>query len=276
MTGSVMDAEDIVQEAFVAYGQLPDPGDIRNERAFLYKIVTNRCLDLLRSSARQRELYVGPWLPEPLMDDASAASEDPSEAYMRRESLSTAYLLLLQQLGAVERAVFLLREIFGYAYDEIAGMVGKSEANCRQIYRRARGSIHYDPSRSPAVDVADRQIKRFVGALAQGDTGTLLELLSDNVVFLSDGGGKVMAAQKPVAGVRAVAQLLQNLLRMYEGKFTLSFHNVNGLPGIRLVVEERLQYIYSFDFAGEQIGNIYAIANPDKLKHVPIEDRDLP
>ncbi|WP_308737639.1 sigma-70 family RNA polymerase sigma factor [Paenibacillus sp. AR247] len=138
MLGSVMDAEDIVQEAFISYGRLEEPDAIRNERSFLYKIVTNRCLDLLRSSAKKRELYVGPWLPEPLMGLLDAAEADPSEIYMRRESISTAYLLLLQQLSAVERAVFLLREIFHYSFDEIAGMVGKSTANCRQIFHRAK------------------------------------------------------------------------------------------------------------------------------------------
>lgn len=132
MLGSVMDAEDVVQEAFLSYEQVGDSDSIQNKRAYLYKIVTNRCLDLLRSSAKKRELYVGPWLPEPLMDNTMPGpGQDPSELYLRRESISTFYLLLLQQLNAVERAVFLLREIFRYPFDEIAGMVGKSSANCR-------------------------------------------------------------------------------------------------------------------------------------------------
>ncbi|MFG1735703.1 sigma-70 family RNA polymerase sigma factor [Paenibacillus sp. 843] len=125
MLGSVMDAEDIVQEAFISYNQLPHPEEIRNERAFLYKIVTNRCLDLLRSSAKKRELYVGPWLPEPLIENM-ASETDPSHIVEQQESISTAYLLLLQQLNAVERAVFLLREIFHYSYDEIAEILGKT------------------------------------------------------------------------------------------------------------------------------------------------------
>lgn len=272
MLGSVMDAEDIVQEAFIAYDQLPDPAAIRNERAFLYKIVTNRCLDLLRSSAHQRELYVGPWLPEPLIESGAPGTPgtlgtDPSEAYLRRESISTAYLLLLQQLNAVERAVFLLREIFHYSYDEIADMIGRSSANCRQIFHRAQKSIQFDPDETPSFSVAEEKVKDFVNSLLQGNTGKLLELVSDNVVFYSDGGGKVQAARVPVIGIELVIRFLSNLTRMYEGKFTCSFLIVNGLPGVRIVLGD-VRYFFSFAFRGNQIRTIYAVANPDKLKHL--------
>ncbi|MGV2806551.1 sigma-70 family RNA polymerase sigma factor, partial [Clostridium perfringens] len=135
--------------------------DIRNERALLYKIVTNRCLDLLRASAKKRELYVGPWRPEPLIENM-ASETDPSHIVEQQESISTAYLLLLQQLNAVERAVFLLREIFHYSYDEIAEILGKSSTNCRQIFRRAKSSIHFVPDQSPSISVAEEQIKEFV------------------------------------------------------------------------------------------------------------------
>lgn len=267
MLGSVMDAEDIVQEAFIAYDQLPDAASIRNERAFLYKIVTNRCLDLLRSSAKKRELYVGPWLPEPLLP-TGAAMADPSDIYLQKETISTAYLLLLQQLNAVERAVFLLREIFHYSYDEIADMIGKSSANCRQIFHRAQKSIHFDPEHVPPVSVAERQIKEFVNSLIQGNTGKLLELLSENVVFYSDGGGKVKAAQVPITGLQRVAALLQNLLQMYAGKMRYTFELVNGMPGIRLMTDDGLQYIFSFAFRQQRIETIYSVANPEKLRHV--------
>jgi len=273
MLGSVMDAEDIVQEAFLAYDQLPDPGAIRNERAFLYKIVTHRCLDLLRSSAKKRELYVGPWLPEPLIGLASA-EEEPSAAYMQKESISTAYLLLLQQLNAVERAVFLLREIFHYSYDEIADMVGKNVANCRQIYRRAKAGIHFDPDSVPSIHVAEERIKAFVSSLMQGDTNHLLELLSENVVLYTDGGGKVRAARIPVVGWDRVTLFFRNLLAMYAGKYDLSFLNVNGLPGVRIRMEDGVQYIYSFAFKQLRIETIYSVGNPDKLRHV--QDRSVP
>ncbi|WP_127529948.1 RNA polymerase sigma-70 factor [Paenibacillus kobensis] len=267
MLGSVMDAEDIVQEAFLAYDQLPDSAAIHNERAFLYKIVTNRCLDLLRSSAHKRELYVGPWLPEPLID-RGVSDSDPSQAYLQRESISTAYLLLLQQLNAVERAVFLLREIFHYSFDEIAGTIGKSSANCRQIFHRAQKSIHFDPDPTPSISVAEGKIKDFVHSLMQGNTTKLLELVSENVVLYADGGGKVRAAQVPVVGIDKVIKLHQNLLQMHEGKFSFAFLTVNGLPGIRVILNEDTQYIYSFAFRNNQIQTIYSVANPDKLRHL--------
>ncbi|MDQ6420601.1 sigma-70 family RNA polymerase sigma factor [Paenibacillus sp. LHD-117] len=193
MLGSVMDAEDIVQETFLAFSQSANADAIKNERAYLYKIATNRCLDLLRSSAKKRELYVGPWLPEPLLGN-DPVEGDPAEAYVRRESMSTAYLMLLQQLNAVERAIFLLRELYRYSYDEIADIVGKSSANCRQIFVRAQRSIHDGKPEHPPVPVADSVVKAFVQSVKQGDTSRMLELVSDSVVFLSDGGGKVKAA----------------------------------------------------------------------------------
>jgi len=262
-----MDAEDIVQEAFLAYDQLSDSSAIQNERAFLYKIVTNRCLDLLRSSAKKRELYVGPWLPEPLIEK-NALGGDPSDAYLQHESISTAYLLLLQQLNAVERAVFLLREIFHYSYDEVAEIIGKSSANCRQIYHRAKNSIHFDPDQSPSISIAEGQIKEFVNSLIQGNTSKLLELVSENVVFYSDGGGKVRAAQIPIFGLDKVISLHQNLLRIYEGQYSYSFLIVNGFLGVRIKMDENLQYVYSFNFRNNQIQTIYAVANPDKLRHI--------
>ncbi|MCU6792553.1 RNA polymerase sigma factor SigJ [Paenibacillus sp. WQ 127069] len=267
MLGSVMDAEDIVQEAFLSYDQLPNANAIQNERAYLYKIVTNRCLDLLRSSAKKREMYVGPWLPEPLIEQGVLES-DPSDAYLQRESISTAYLLLLQQLNAVERAVFLLREIFHYSYDEIAEMIGKNSANCRQIFHRAQKSIHFEPDPTPSISVAEEKVKDFVNSLMQGNTNKLLELISENVVFYSDGGGKVRAAQIPIIGIDQVIKLHQNLLKMYEGKFSYIFLSVNGLPGIHINFSEGIQYVYSFAFKNNQIQTIYSVANPDKLRHL--------
>jgi RNA polymerase sigma-70 factor (TIGR02957 family) len=267
MLGSVMDAEDIVQEAFVSYDQIPNANAIQNERAYLYKIVTNRCLDLLRSSAKKREMYVGPWLPEPLIEQG-VLEADPSDAYLQRESISTAYLLLLQQLNAVERAVFLLREIFHYSYDEIAEMIGKNSANCRQIFHRAQSSIHFEPDPTPSVSVAEEKVKDFVNSLMQGNTNKLLELISENVVFYSDGGGKVRAAQIPIIGIDQVIKLHQSLLKMYEGKFSFTFLSVNGLPGIRINFSEGIQYVYSFAFKNNQIQTIYSVANPDKLRHL--------
>ncbi|WP_317972281.1 RNA polymerase sigma factor SigJ [Paenibacillus sp. CCS19] len=267
MLGSVMDAEDIVQDAFLSYDGLSDVGAIRNERAFLYKIVTNRCLDLLRSSVKKRELYVGPWLPEPLIEKA-ASDNDPSNKYLRSESISTAYLLLLQQLNAAERAVFLLREIFHYSFEEIADIVGKSSANCRQIFHRAKKSIHFDQDQQPSVSIAEEKIKEFVRSMLQGNTTKLLELVSENVVLYSDGGGKVRAAQVPVVGFEQVLKLHRNVINMHEGKLSFSFLAVNGLPGILIRIGEETKYVYSFAYDNHKIKAIYSVANPEKLRHL--------
>jgi RNA polymerase sigma-70 factor (ECF subfamily) len=211
-------------------------------------------------------MYVGPWLPEPLIEN-EASDDDPSNMYLRSESISTAYLLLLQQLNAMERAVFLLREIFYYSFEEIADIVGKSSANCRQIFHRARKSIHFEPDQQPSVSIAEEKLKEFVNSLLQGNTTKLLELLSENVVFYSDGGGKVKAAHVPVVGFEQVLKLHQNLIRMYAGKFSYSFLMVNGLPGVRLRMDDGVQYVYSFAYRDHKIQTIYTVANPEKLRH---------
>lgn len=262
--GSVMDAEDIVQEAFITFDQLPNRDQIENPKAYLSKIVTNRCIDLVRSSTKTRESYVGPWLPEPLVE---CQQHDPSQIYLNKESISTAYLLLLQQLNEVERAVFLLREVFHYSYDEIAEMVGKSNANCRQIFHRAKKSIHYEPQQSPTIATAEQQVKKFIDFLLEGDVDQLLQLVSKDVVLLTDGGGKVKAAHIPIIGAAKVIQLSVTLTKMYTGQFTLSLPFVNGWPGVVLTMEDRT-IVYSFHFKGNQIQTIYSVANPDKLHHV--------
>jgi RNA polymerase sigma-70 factor (TIGR02957 family) len=267
MLGSVMDSEDIVQEAFIAFNQLPNHEHIENKKAYLCKIVTNRCLDLIRSSAKKREVYVGPWLPEPLLE-VENSSNDPSQAYFQQESISTAYLLLLQQLNAIERAVFLLREVFQYSYDEIADILGKSSANCRQIFHRAKKSMEYDPKEQPSISMAESKVKEFVQSILNGNVNQLLELVSEDIGMYSDGGGKVKAAQIPIFGATRVVQLLQNLMKMYAGEFTIKYTSINGMPGLILTIDDHLQYVYSFAFSGNRIQTIYAVANPDKLRHL--------
>jgi RNA polymerase sigma-70 factor (ECF subfamily) len=262
-----MDAEDIVQDTFVTFDQIPDREKITNVKAYLCKIVTNRCLDLLRSSAKKRELYVGPWLPEPLLNQEILES-DPAISYLQKESLTTAYLLLLQQLNAMERAVFLLREIFQYTYEEVADMVGKSVANCRQIYRRAKQSIHFDSETIPSVTEAQTQVKDFIQSIIQGNTAHLLHLIREDVVCYNDGGGKVRAAQIPVVGLSKVIHMHTNLAKMYEGQYKVQFAEVNGLPGMIIVMNDSTKYVYSFSFKGKEIQTIYAVANPDKLLHI--------
>lgn len=272
MLGSVSDAEDIVQEAFVAVKQLPPHTQIHNEKSYLCKIVANRCLNLLQHSVKQREVYVGTWLPEPLVSYANDKDLDPSEIYQQKESLSTAYLLLLQQLSATERIVFLLREVFEYSYDEIADVVGKSSFNCRQIFHRAKKSMHRNPRKSTAVEaVTESQVQQFIQALIDGDSSSLLRLLANDAVHYTDGGGKAQAIPYPVVGIANVIQFYEVLIRWFRDpdmSYSYQFAQVNGNPGLVLMLEGKPAYVYAFEAENNKIRSIYTVANPEKLQHL--------
>jgi len=270
MLGSVMDAEDIVQEAFLTlYKSGSD--HIQNIKAYMCKIVTNRCLELLRSTSKHREVYVGTWLPEPLVTTASDET-DPMHSYLQKESVSTAYLLLLQQLSYVERAVFLLREAMQYDYEEIADIVGKSSANCRQIFHRAKRSlcVKYDPDN---LDHFDREktinlVEQFMYALTSGDAAQIMKFLSTDAVLLTDGGGKVKALLQPLHGHIRISHSVTVFLQKLLGSLTYRITMVNGLPGVVVYRNEKTLSVISFNVLDGHIVNLYFVANPDKLTHV--------
>ncbi|MGC6588848.1 sigma-70 family RNA polymerase sigma factor [Paenibacillus sp. Dod16] len=231
MMGSVMDAEDIVQEAFLTiYKSGSD--HIQNIKAYLCKIVTNRCLELLRSTSKQREVYAGTWLPEPLVATASDET-DPIQSYLQKESVSTAYLLLLQQLSYVERAVFLLREAMQYDYEEIAGIVGKSSTNCRQIFHRAKRSLNMKPVPDHVDDLNRKQttglVEQFMHAFAAGDVARIMKFLSVDAILFTDGGGKVQALAQPVHGLTRISNLMMTYFNKFPVDFTYRITMVNGL-----------------------------------------------
>jgi RNA polymerase sigma-70 factor (ECF subfamily) len=280
MLGSVMDAEDIVQEAFLSLNAAPEPERIRSGKSYLCKIVTNRCIDRLRSSQKKRELYVGPWLPEPIVADDSDRSDDPLQTYVRHESLSTAYLLLLQQLSWVERAVFLLREVLQYEYDEISDIVGKSSTNCRQIFHRAKRSIGVSPPADEEAGPASRRqteppgehtaqlVDRFVHALSTGDLGTLMNLLAKDATLYSDGGGKVRAAIRPILGAERIVPFLAGILEKAPPGFSYKTSLVNGQTGIVTYVDGKPSTVISFHVENDLLEAIYIVLNPDKLGSV--------
>ncbi|MCC3376060.1 RNA polymerase sigma-70 factor [Cohnella sp. REN36] len=276
MLGSVMDAEDIVHEAFLALNTA-EPDAIRNVKAYLCRIVTNRCLDLLKSSRHRREVYVGPWLPEPLLTE----KDGPYESLAQQESLSTAYLLLLQQLSAVERAVFLLREAWGYEYAEIADMVGKSSANCRQIFRRARrgleeqgGAIGETEERLPPAsgegskEQLARLVSQFVQAISSGDTGLLLRTLAVDASAYTDGGGKTNAALRPIRGSDRVAMFLFSIYAKQPADASYRYADVGGEPGIVLYADGQPSTVLTFRAEQDRIADIYIVVNPEKLANV--------
>ncbi len=266
MLGSAMDAEDMVQETFLRWQQ-PSVGAVQSPKAFLSAVVTRMCIDHLRSAQVQREEYIGPWLPEPLLAERIP---DAADTVMLAESLSLAFLVLLESLSPVERAVYLLRQVFDYEYAEIAHIVDKSEANCRQMVKRARTRI---ASRRPRFRVSPKQQERltfqFIQTCTSGDMEALFTLLAEDVILYSDGGGKAGSARKPIYGHTKVARLIFALLRKAPPTFTIRMTQVNGQPGIIGYEDGHPQSVLMFDIAADRIRAIYLVVNPEKLRKLP-------
>jgi RNA polymerase sigma-70 factor (ECF subfamily) len=270
MVSSVGEAEDIVQESFLRYHRvLADGQVVDSPKAFLCSIATRLAIDHLRSARVRRETYVGTWLPEPLLTEAEPDAAHHAET---ADSLSMAFLVLLENLTPVERAVFLLREVFEYGYDEIASMIGKSEDNCRQIAVRARrriedGRPRFEASRRRREELA----RRFFAAAEEGDSEALIRMLAADVVAYGDGGGKAPAFPRPVHGRENVGRLLAALSdRRGRLPFVRWRHaEINGQPGAVFTDEQDAPVlIVTLDIADDQIQTIRAVANPDKLRHL--------
>jgi RNA polymerase sigma-70 factor (ECF subfamily) len=271
MVGSVSEAEDIVQEAFLRYHRaLSDGAGIEHPKAYLSAVATRLAIDHLRSARVRREQYVGPWLPEPLLTDEGAP--DPGEQAELADSLSLAFLVLLERLSPVERAAFLLREVFAYPYDEIARVIDRSEDNARQLVARARRHVDEQRPRfdvSPAVHEAITD--RFLEACQNGDTDGLIALLSADVVAYSDGGGKARAALRPIEGRDRVARFLVAIARPERSPVpvTVSPAEVNGRPGkLMRDPEGHPVGVLSLDVADGLVRAVHIVNNPDKLAHL--------
>ncbi|UGS34272.1 RNA polymerase sigma-70 factor [Capillimicrobium parvum] len=275
MLGSVSEAEDAVQEGLLRLHRAREGGErIESPRAYLSTVVSRLALDHLRSAAVRRETYVGEWLPEPFV---TSADDDPARRAEMADSLSLAFLVLLESLSPEQRAAFLLREVFGEPYDRIAEIVGTSEQNARQLVTRARRHVE---ERRPRFEVSREQQEelaaRFFAAAEEGDLQGLEELLAHDVAFCGDGGGKAPAAARAVHGRRKVARLLIAGLRTLArlGGFTMRRDEVNGQPGALFFDREgRLISVLVLDIAEGQIQGVNAIVNPDKLRHLgPVGD----
>ncbi|HEX9077306.1 MAG TPA: RNA polymerase sigma-70 factor [Anaerolineae bacterium] len=266
MLGSAMDAEDMVQETFLRWQQASDD-DIQSPKAYLSTILTRLCIDDLRSAQKQREEYIGPWLPEPVLTTENTTMTDTLEL---AESLSMAFLVLLESLAPIERAVFLLREVFGYEYPEIARIVGKSETNCRQIASRAKEHIAAKRPRHGATREQQEEVtRRFIVACMSGDLQALLSVLAPDVVLEADSGGKVSAARKPIYGAAKVARAVLGILKLLPSDANVELARVNAQPAIIGYTEGRPFYVTVLDIAEGQIQGIYNVLNPDKLGHLP-------
>lgn len=272
MLGSAMDAEDMVQETYLRYQATP-PETITSLKAFLTTIITRLCMDQLHLARRKRELYVGPWLPEPI-NTTAAEVVDPQERVDTEETISLAFLMLMEQLQPTERAVFLLREVFEYEYSEIAVFLGKSEAACRQSFSRAKKHLadHRPRVHAPA-SIQQKLLIGFLQAIQAGEMSPLMNLLAEDVTFWGDGGGKVKgAATRPITGRQAVARFFLQTGNVFRsslpGDAWVELSEVNLQPALVIRSHERAISVLTIEVENGYIQTIRVVANPDKLAHV--------
>lgn len=271
MVGSAMEAEDIVQEAYLRYRATP-PESIRTLKSFLTTIVHHLCLDHLKSAQVRRECYVGPWLPEPILTGDGAPPHSPLRQITDRESISMAFLVLLESLSPLERAVFLLREVFEYEYAEIAQITDHNEAACRQLFSRAKKHIRdHRPRFSASPKAHADMLKRFMEAWIARDIDGLMSLLAEDITVWADSGGKVTgAARHPIQGRHKVARAAIGLLASAPPGTTFEMTEVNGLPALLIRFQRQIAGVVMLEVEGELISAVRNIANPDKLAHLKL------
>jgi len=262
MLGSAMEAEDMVQETYLRYSAVP-PESVQSLKPFLATITTRLCLDQLKSAREKRETYIGPWLPEPLRTDTTASQVGDME------SLSVAFLVLLENLSPAERAVFLLREVFDYDYGEIAEMLEKDEAACRQLFSRAKRHItEHRPRYKSSREEHERIMGSFMQAVGEGEIDGFTHLLAEDVVWTSDGGGKVTATTRPVVGREKVAALYKGLQRKAAADIVYEIADINGRPAIIIRQNSVIFGVMTLEIGEGKIQAIHYVANPDKLERL--------
>ena len=267
MLGSVADAEDMLQETFIRWQHMSSDG-IESPKAMLITITTRLCINHLQSARAMREEYFGEWLPEPIV---TTPRDNPALSLEIDESVSLAFLMLLERLSPLERAALLLRDVFEYAYSELASILDQSEANCRQILRRAHLHVkaankRFDASREQRAEL----LRRFSEASFKGDMEGLVALLAKDAVFYSDGGGKAPALPKPIYGAATIARgVLEGLRRLVPRNLVRRHLDVNGKPGIVSYLDGHPFSVFSIEVSENRISQIFVVTNPEKLKHLP-------
>jgi RNA polymerase sigma-70 factor, ECF subfamily len=269
MLGSAMDAEDMVQETYLRYQTTPaEP--IRSLKAYLTTIIIRLCMDQLQLARRKREVYVGPWLPEPILTTTTPSSGDPAERVDIEESISLAFLVLLEQLQPFERAVFLLREVFEYGFAEIASMLGKTEAACRRSFSRAKQHLKEHRPRFPASPETHRELlSGYFKAVETGEMTKLQNLLAEEVTLWADSGGKVKgAALRPISGRDAVARFSVGTKRFLPEDYRVEMAEVNRQPALIFRTGDLALLVLTIELEEEHIQAIRLIANPEKLARI--------
>ncbi|RJX38948.1 sigma-70 family RNA polymerase sigma factor [Paenibacillus pinisoli] len=268
MTGSVSDAEDVVQDVFLKAYAVGGLDHIDNPKAYLCKMASNRCRDVFRSARKKREQYFGPWLPEPLL----SSDESIEESIIQHELLSYGILVLLERLSSSERTVFVLREALGFSYADIASMIEMSEANCRKLFSRSKAKMGISPGEYTSIEGASEAwIARFLKALQQNQAVELTAMLAEDVILISDGGGKAVAAVHPIESRERVIRFLAGLIRNMsagEGRTELVMERINGQTGLVVVSDNIVETVVLLNMQEDCIQNIYFVRNPDKLTRI--------
>jgi RNA polymerase sigma-70 factor (ECF subfamily) len=264
MLGSRSDAEDVVQDAYLRFAGAQD---VHNRQAFLVTVVTRLCLDRLKSAKAQREIYVGPWLPEPVFD---AQDLSPDAATELADDLSFALLLALDWLSPLERAAFLLHDVFDMQFSEVARMIDRTEAACRQLATRARRSVRgARPAPAATPDSHARLLTAFSEAVANGDVSRLAGLLREDAIAMTDGGGRKSAALNPIRGADKIARFCIGVMAKNSGRdLRMEPATINGTPGALVYMDGEIDHSLSLAIDGDRIAAIYLVRNPDKLRHV--------
>ena len=262
MLGNLADAQDIVQDAYIRWNNV-DRNQISNRQAYLKTIVSRLCIDKFRSAKQQREEYVGPWLPQPIADSEGTLPNADIELH---DKLTIALLHVLENLSPDQRAIYLLHDIFGYQFSEVAELVGKKPATCRKAAQRARKRIRSnDPPETISLQQSKKVVEDFINALQARDMSKLQELITDDAVMYSDGGGKTNAAPKPIESLKKVSKFLVSIAEKTAGQVTVEQTRVNCRPGFRAYLNGELHSIWSFDITDGRIKKIFSVLNPDKL-----------
>lgn len=272
--GSATESDDVLQDSYLRWANV-DLSTVRDTKSYLAQLVTRQALNALRADSRRREEYVGPWLPEPLLLD----EQDPSADVVLAESVSLAMLVLLETLSPDERAVFVLREVFGFDYGEIAEAVDKPAPTVRQVAHRAREHVRARRRRFDTVDPQrNAQITaQFLATAASGDVEALMAMLAPDATWTADGGGVVSAARRPVVGAEKVARAIAGLIRRGAAALRVEMVTCNSAPAVLFYLDERLEGVITVEITDDKISNFYVMRNPDKLAAVarPLRSRAI-
>lgn len=265
MLGSRADAEDTLQDAYIRWHG-SEPSELHNPKAWLATIVTRLCIDRLRAAKTERETYTGPWLPEPFL---SPDPPSPDRTAELASDISIAFLTILERLAAEERAAFLLHEVFDFDYSEIAQIIGKSQASCRQIVHRAKQRVHEDRPRFTVPEQTHTKlVEKFLAAASAGSREQIKTLIAEDVRVTVDGGGKVSAFRKVLQGSDSVARLYAGLRRKFGERMSYRLAEINGEAGLLQYTNGKLESVHTFASDGTHVIDIYVMRNPDKLKNL--------